>query len=132
VYGFENGDNIIKLLAAIITARTPANQFVGHVGGDDFVIILEGCQSVTVCEDIIRDFERDALKYYNQHDIENGYIITENRHGTVEKFPLLSLSIAGISNKKVKFRNMYELTQELAKIKKKSKQQAGSCCCWYS
>lgn len=132
VYGFENGDNIIKLLATIITARTPANQFVGHVGGDDFVIILEGCQSVTICEDIIRDFERDALKYYNQHDIKNGYIITENRHGAVEKFPLLSLSIAGISNKKAKFRNMYELTQELAKIKKKSKQQAGSCCCWYS
>ncbi len=132
VYGFENGDNIIKLLATIITVRTPANQFVGHVGGDDFVIILEGCQSVTICEDIIRDFERDALKYYNQYDIKNGYIITENRHGAVEKFPLLSLSIAGISNKKAKFRNMYELTQELAKIKKKSKQQAGSCCCWYS
>jgi hypothetical protein len=102
------------------------------VGGDDFVIILEGCQSTDICDKIIRDFEKNARKYYNQRDIENGYIIAENRHGVVEKFPLLSLSIAGITNKKSQFRNMYELTEELAKIKKKSKQQTGSCCCWYS
>ncbi|HEX3037518.1 MAG TPA: GGDEF domain-containing protein [Oscillospiraceae bacterium] len=132
VYGFENGDMIIKLLANIITVHTPENQFVGHVGGDDFVVILEGFQTNDLCDKIIHDFEESALQYYNRQDIENGYIIAENRHGVVEKFPLLSLSIAGISNNKKRFANMYELTEELAKMKKKSKQQAGSYCCWYN
>ena len=132
VYGFENGDIIIKLLANIITAHAPENQFVGHIGGDDFVVILENCQNTDICNKIIRDFEKKALTYYSQQDIDNGYIIAENRHGVVEKFPLLSLSIAGISNKKSKFMNMYELTEKLAKMKKKSKQHNGSYCSWYN
>jgi len=132
VYGFENGDIIIKLLANIITAHAPENQFVGHIGGDDFVVILENCQNTDICNKIIHDFEKKALTYYSQQDIDNGYIIAENRHGVVEKFPLLSLSIAGISNKKSKFMNMYELTEKLAKMKKKSKQHNGSYCSWYN
>ena len=130
VYGFENGDLIIKLLADTIVSYLPAGQFVGHVGGDDFVVILDYDEGASLCSMIINEFDQQTLQYYNPQDIQNGYIVAEDRHGTIEKFPLISLSIAGVSNKAHQFCNVYELTKQLAKIKKKSKQQNGSCCCW--
>jgi diguanylate cyclase (GGDEF) domain len=130
VYGFENGDRIIKLLADLITDSLPAGQFAGHIGGDDFVVMLDNYEAAWLCGTIIREFDKKVLQYYNPQDIKNGYIIAEDRHGAIEKFPLISLSIAGVSNKSRTFANTYELTEELAKIKKKSKQQSGSSCCW--
>ncbi len=130
VYGFENGDLIIKLLADLIVTFLPKGQFAGHVGGDDFVVILSNHEGASLCGMIINEFDKEILQYYNPQDIQNGYIIAEDRHGAIEKFPLISLSIAGINNKIYQFGNVYELTEELAKIKKKSKQQSGSCCCW--
>jgi hypothetical protein len=70
-----------------------------------------------------------VLQYYNPRDIQNGYILAENRRGEPEKFPLISLSVAGVSNRTRRFGTMQELTEELAKIKKKTKQQCGSSCC---
>ncbi len=130
VYGFENGDLIIKLLADMIVTYLPKGEFAGHVGGDDFVVILDNYEGASLCGSIIREFDQKILQYYNPQDVKNGYIVAEDRHGTIEKFPLISLSIAGVSNKAHRFFNIYELTEELAKIKKKSKQQAGSSCCW--
>lgn len=130
VYGFENGDLIIKLLADLIITHMPSGQFAGHVGGDDFVIIMDNYEGASLCGMIISEFDKKVLQYYNPQDIQNRYIIAEDRHGTIEKFPLISLSIAGVTNKSHQFSNVYELTEELAKIKKKSKQQTGSSCCW--
>lgn len=127
VYGFENGDSILKLLAKTIVRYLPRGQFAGHIGGDDFVVVLEDCDGAEVCGHIIREFDRSVLQYYNPHDIQNGYIVAENRHGQVERFPLISLSVAGVNSQKHDFGNTFELTEELAKIKKKSKQQPGSC-----
>lgn len=128
VYGFENGDSIIKLLAATIVSHAPEGQFAGHVGGDDFVTVLHNCDGVEMCRNITMDFDKNVLQYYNPRDIQNGYIIAENRHGEIEKFPLISLSIAGVSSKTRRFATTFDLTEELAKIKKKSKQQFGSSC----
>ncbi len=130
VYGFENGDLIIKLLADMIITYLPAGQFAGHVGGDDFVAILNNYDGAAFCSVIMEEFDKKILQYYNPQDIQNGYIVSENRHGTIEKFPLISLSIAGVSNQTHQFCNTYELTEALARIKKKSKQQSGSNCCW--
>lgn len=126
VYGFEKGDNIIKLLAELITEHLPKGEFAGHVGGDDFVVMLNTYDAQPYCAQVIRDFDEMVLQYYNAEDIQKGYITAENRHGVVEKFPLISLSIAGLSNRNRTFKNSYELTEELAQIKKKSKQVTGS------
>jgi diguanylate cyclase (GGDEF) domain len=131
VYGFESGDTIIKLLADTIQTHLPGGQFAGHIGGDDFVIILDNYEGAALCGLIIDEFEKNVLRFYNPQDLKNGYIVTEDRHGKVEKFPLISLSIAGISNKNRQYSSVYELTEILAKLKKKSKQQSGNSCCWY-
>ncbi len=127
VYGFENGDTIIKLLASTISKNTGNNQFIGHIGGDDFVIILDNYDAEPVCKSIIENFERDVLSHYNENDVKNGYIITQNRHGITEKFPLISLSIVGITNRNMQFKDQYQISEQLASLKKQCKQHKGSC-----
>lgn len=130
VYGFENGDSVIKLLADVLSIHLPAGQFIGHVGGDDFVIVMECESAENYCERVIGDFHRRVLEFYGPEDVENGYITAENRRGEKEKFPLISLSFAGIQDQNTRFRNRLQLTEELAKLKKRSKQQKGNSVCW--
>ncbi len=122
VYGFENGDLIIKLLADILKHYVPNEQFVGHIGGDDFVVILNYHVKEDHFEDIVRQFELEVLSLYSQTDIENGYITTTNRHGEVEKFQLITLTSVVVNNKARTFKNVFELTEMLAELKKIAKQ----------
>lgn len=121
VYGFENGDCVIKLLADILVKHLPLDRFVGHVGGDDFVAILDPDDVKAFCHEANSEFCSKVQLFYNSVDKKNGYIITENRLGVTEKFAILSVSIAGIITDGKKFSNQLELTEKLAKLKKKSK-----------
>ncbi|MHB8062267.1 MAG: EAL domain-containing protein, partial [Ruminiclostridium sp.] len=127
VYGFENGDMIIKLLASTMAKNISNSQFIGHIGGDDFVIILDNYEVESICEAIIGDFEHDVLNYYNENDIKNGFIVTQNRHGVTEQFPLISLSIVAITNKYKKLTDQYQISEQLASLKKQCKQHKGNC-----
>jgi diguanylate cyclase (GGDEF)-like protein len=127
VYGFENGDKIIKILAKAISSNISQDGFIGHIGGDDFIAIICSWDIEKLCENIIRDFDLLALACYEESDLYNGYITAQNRHGVEEKFPLVSVSIAGITNKRREFVNIYALAKESSKLKKKCKQNSGSC-----
>lgn len=65
---------------------------------------------------------------YNEEDRERGFITSANRHGVIEEFPLASLTISVVSNKNRTYYNGNELTEELARLKKKGKQYKGSIC----
>ncbi len=127
VYGFENGDKIIKNLAKAINANISSNDFIGHIGGDDFISVVCSWDVEKACERIIRNFNLLVLECYEEKDLKNGYITAQNRHGIVEKFPLVSVSIAGITNKKREFASIYALAKESSKLKKKCKQNNGGC-----
>ena len=124
VYGFENGDLIIKLLADILRSNVPESQFVGHIGGDDFVVIFNNDVVDYYLEDLKRQFELEVLSFYNQEDIENGYIITADRRGEVEQFPLITLTVVVANNKRRIFRDVFELTETLAAMKKVGKKSS--------
>lgn len=126
VYGFENGDIVIKLLASTIAKYTAKDQFIGHIGGDDFVIILNNYESEPLSQAIIKNFEHDVLEFYNENDIKNGYIFTQNRHGETEKYPLITLTIVSITNNHTKFTDQYQISERLANLKKQCKQMKGS------
>lgn len=126
VYGFENGDLVIKLLADILRSKVPESQFVGHIGGDDFVVIFNDFVTEIYFKDLIRQFEFEVLAFYNQKDIRNGFITTTNRHGAVEQFPLITLTVVIASNKTRNFRDVFELTETLAGLKKICKQIIGA------
>ena len=122
-YGFENGDLILKLLSRIIVKNIKKNEFVGHVGGDDFVIIIGDHVEGDYFQKTVSEFETEVLKFYNQQDIEKGYITTTNRRNIVEKFPLITLTSVSVNNKVQRFKDMFELTETLAGLKKLKKLQ---------
>jgi diguanylate cyclase (GGDEF)-like protein len=122
VYGFENGDLVIKLLADILKNHITDEQFIGHVGGDDFVVILNDVVTKEYFEDIVNHFELEALNLYHQVDVKKGYITTENRHGVIEEFPLITLTSVVVNSQMRTFENVYELTEMLARLKKMAKQ----------
>lgn len=130
VYGFENGDRIIEMTAAVIGQRMKAldfhRGFLGHIGGDDFVAIVENHQVHRLCEAIIEKFDKRILDFYSEIDRKKGYIMAENRHGAIEKFPLMSLSIAVVTNEHRDFDSVSHLAEYASRIKKKCK------ACWTS
>jgi diguanylate cyclase (GGDEF)-like protein len=122
VYGFENGDLIIKLLAEILRGHISEDQFIGHIGGDDFVVIIDDHVADNYFKDITRQFEQEVLALYNETDIQNGFIIAKNRRGEVERFPLMTLTAVSINNKTRTFKNVPELSGVLAGLKTVAKQ----------
>jgi diguanylate cyclase (GGDEF)-like protein len=97
-YGYSKGDLVIELLAQIIQAETDAaTDFVGHIGGDDFIVLFANSQSVRVARQILQSFEQRVQHYYLPEHIRQGGISAVNRSGVASFFPLLPLSI-GLAN----------------------------------
>ncbi|ABW18546.1 GGDEF domain-containing protein [Alkaliphilus oremlandii] len=124
VYGFEKGDDVIKAFSSILKESIPSNEFIGHIGGDDFIAIIFQSDTTQLCEVIIKRFDEMVLHFYNQNDLKRGYIITKNRHGIEETFPLLSISIVGIVNNR--YENVYDVSRKASELKKVCKQKRGS------
>ncbi|MGH4118172.1 GGDEF domain-containing protein [Clostridium sp.] len=122
-YGFENGDRILSFTASVIQKHTSLykDSFVGHVGGDDFVAIIPGYNAYKLCQDIINEFDSNISNFYNEEDKKKGYIQSFNRNNNEENYPIMSISIAIVMDKNKSYTNIYELTEDAAKIKKKCK-----------
>jgi len=94
VYGYSAGDDIIKAVANTLAQHIPAESgLVGHIGGDDFIVIFTGNDWVKCCENILNDFKKAVPHYYKDDDIKTGGIHAENRAGEKCFFPLISLSV---------------------------------------
>ncbi len=97
-----------------------------EIGGDDFVVIVRSHVSESYFEDIKKQFESKVAMLYDNNDINNGFILTKNRHGEEEKYPLMTLTIVVLSNNNQAFENVNELTEKLALLKKEAKIIAGT------
>ena len=112
-YGFEHGDEVIRETARILIRAVQEDgnpdDFIGHIGGDDFVIVTKPQNVDKLCQKIIHDFEKTVPEFYNEADRKNGYIITYDRRGKEQKIPLLSISIGVVSNE-------FRIIQHVAQI----------------
>ncbi len=131
VYGFLNGDEIIKFTAKTIVRNidmfTDGEGFVGHIGGDDFVAIVSLDRDYErICQNIIAEFEQDVGKFFNEEDVEKGYLEVPNRKGIVEEFPLTSISIGVVVADKGRFHNVLEIGEVGAQVKHLAKTTMGS------
>ena len=125
-YGFNNGDRMIKALAESMKENCVQGEFLGHIGGDDFVIIADRWELMPVLTQITEDFRRKIIPLYSPVDCERGYIVSHNRHGEVEEFPLATLSVAIVTNQKRQYGGMGEFSEQLVKAKKASKDRTGN------
>lgn len=130
VYGFARGDTAIKMIADILAdnSRTfgSPNDFIGHIGGDDFVIITSPEYVDALCENIIKEFDERVPELYSDEDRKAGFISTANRRGDIIKYPIMSISIAVVSNEFRTLSNHIEVGEIAAEMKKKAKSVAGS------
>lgn len=125
VYGFTSGDRVIRFMTSILRESVLQDQcFVGHIGGDDFLMITALEEASLICETVIAKFDQQIRTFYSDQDGEAGFIISKNRNGIEEVFPLMTLSVVGVKTKN--YLDIYSLGEEAGKLKKTCKQLAGS------
>ena len=97
-YGFKAGDEIILLTARILSwairRHGGSGDFLGHVGGDDFVMCVEPQRAERICRAAVRCFSRTVCRCYNEKDRKARYMQAKDRSGKLVRFPLVSLSLA--------------------------------------
>lgn len=129
-YGYAKGNEIIRATANIIVAAVDKygsrDDFVGHIGGDDFSIIVNPLRHKPICEAIIHEFDQKVLTFYSTSDREQGYITGHTRLGEEVHFPLMSISIAVVTNEHQKDMSHIEFSEIAAELKEHAKAQPGS------
>ncbi|MBP3595877.1 MAG: diguanylate cyclase [Clostridia bacterium] len=130
VYGFSNGDEIIKFTARIICKNihklSDSESFIGHVGGDDFVAIISKTDYDKLCQDMILEFDTQVPSFYTQEDVDRGFVEVANRRGIIEQFPIVSLSISVVEVDKERYKNTLEIGEVSAQVKHQAKSIMGS------
>ena len=124
-----------RLLKKKFTARTISrnvhskcedNNFVGHIGGDDFIAIVEDEDYERICQNIVLEFDKNVKKYFSEEDVEKGYLEVPNRKGIIEEFPLTTISVGAVEVDPGRFHNTLEIGEAGAQVKHLSKTIPGS------
>ncbi|MGZ4969479.1 MAG: EAL domain-containing protein [Methylobacter sp.] len=128
VYGYSAGDDIIKAVANTLTQNIPADSgLVGHIGGDDFIVIFTGNDWLRICENILSDFNKAIPNYYKDEDITAGGIRAENRAGEKCFFPLISLSVGLVDSASTsQCQSHVDIADLAAEAKKQAKKIEGN------
>ncbi|MBC8075403.1 MAG: response regulator, partial [Chloroflexales bacterium] len=129
-YGFLKGDAVIHQTAHVLVAAVErhgnGDDFVGHIGGDDFVLVTTPERMQAVCTTVIESFDALAPLFYDPAARERGYIEGEDRRGRHERFPLVSISIMVVTNERAPIHHMAQVAQRAIELKKIAKQRTGS------
>lgn len=122
IYGFRRGDDMISLTCHLLTqAIDPQLDFIGHVGGDDFILLFQSKYWELNCHQAVERFNQERLRLFNPaHITANGYI-AENRQGHREFHPLVSLSIGAVIIDPQRFHQYHAVAQAMASAKHMAK-----------
>ncbi|MDP8252887.1 MAG: response regulator [Candidatus Kaelpia aquatica] len=129
-YGFEKGDRIIQETARVLIETVDQvgqkNDFIGHVGGDDFVIITDAERAEEISKSVIKKFDSKITYYYAKEDLNRGYIESKNRKGEEENVPLMSVTVSVVTNRNMDFQHVAEVAERGAEVKEYTKSLPGS------
>jgi diguanylate cyclase (GGDEF)-like protein len=129
-YGYRRGDDAIKLTAEVIVeavkSRGNGDDFVGHIGGDDFVVVSTPAKADAVAATIVKEFDRRIVALFSREDLERGYLEVINRKGTVDRFPLLTMTVAMVSAGKGRVDHIAQISDIASELKRYGKSLEGS------
>jgi diguanylate cyclase (GGDEF)-like protein len=129
-YGFLRGDQAIQFTARVIqdtsSEITGPDGFVGHIGGDDFVVVCEADEAEEVAELLVQRFDAAVPDLYDEVDRERGCIAVTNRRGEVQQFPFLSISIGVATTAHRSFQHFAEAVAIATEMKMYTKATPGS------
>ena len=129
-YGFARGDEVLQATAELIrevaTEVGGPTTFIGHVGGDDFVIVSSLQDTKPIAERLIERFEAMAPSLYDAQDAVRGFVETENRLGDLQPFPFVSISIGAATTENRSFTHYAEVVGVATEMKSVAKKTPGS------
>lgn len=129
-YGYAAGNRIISFAANTVIAAIKRygnpEDFIGHIGGDDFVCLTTPDRVDRICKEIIKIFDQLVHLHYREEDLTRGYIVNEDRQGVVNKFPLMSISLVVITNEDNIFDHHLQVSEKAAELKRHVKMLQGS------
>jgi PleD family two-component response regulator len=129
VYGFARGDDAIRLVASTIadTIRTIGDEsdFLGHIGGDDFIVVTSPQRGEQLARTIGGQFDAAVPELYDATDRARGYIDSKDRRGRPVRYPLMSLSLA-VVNASSQITSYQQIGEVAAELKKFAKAHDGS------
>ncbi len=130
VYGFNKGDEVIRFIGNLLkehTLRYDPRALIGHIGGDDFVVICRATEVKEYCKNIISCFETATSQFHDERDIKAGFYRSNDRKGNPIHYPLLSISIGVVSTQQRKFESYGHIASVASEVKQKAKKISGSC-----
>ncbi len=120
-YGYAHGNLVIKetarIIESVVKEKGAPDDFVGHIGGDDFVAVTTPEYMREISSGIIRNFDQRILQFYNQEDRTNGFILGKSRQGQEMRFPLMTISIAIVTNEQHTFKDPIQVSEIAAELK---------------
>jgi GGDEF domain-containing protein/CHASE3 domain sensor protein len=129
-YGYAWGSEVIKEVALLLKDEMKAagaqEDFVGHIGGDDFVIISVPPRAEEICRRVVAGFDGRIRKFYTEKDRERGFFRGKDRKGVPQKFPLISVTIAIVTDDGSRFQNPLAMAETTAELKEYAKTLPGS------
>jgi len=124
-YGYAWASEVIKEVADILTGalRTSGqdSDFIGHIGGDDFIVVTEPGRAEQVCQQVIAEFDQRILKFYEEQDREKGFIMGKDRRGHEQTFPLMTISIGIVTDDGSRYENALSMARAAADLKEYAK-----------
>lgn len=129
-YGFTRGDDVIKTTARVMLESLKEldcrEDFIGHIGGDDFIILTVPGKAEALSKRIIEKFDAQVPMLYDPQDRERGYIVTKDRKDNTVQFPLLTISIGIATTLSGKISSLGEVSKIGSEMKAFAKKNKGS------
>jgi diguanylate cyclase (GGDEF)-like protein len=126
-YGFVAGDDVLRfttiLLTEVVDELGAGSEFIGHVGGDDFIIIGTPEAASQIKSRMAQRFNEEVETFYNFKDRERGYIEVDDGAGEVQKAPLMSLAVGLIHHDTAPFADIREITEIAAEARRRDQQE---------
>jgi DNA-binding response OmpR family regulator len=127
VYGFIAGNDVLRstsmLLGEVVDRHGTPTDFIGHAGGDNFIVITSDQSAAMIRSQLKTRFNQEVLTHYNFIDRQQGYIMAVNPDGKLEQAPLMSLAIGIVTPTQHMFADIREITEVAAEARR---QDAGS------
>ncbi|MCX5800076.1 MAG: response regulator [Candidatus Eisenbacteria bacterium] len=129
-YGYHRGDDALKMTAAIllkaVEEKGTGKDFVGQIGGDDFVYITSPHNAELIGEQVTAEFDQRVQFLYNSEDRRKGYLEVRNRRGEIERFPIISITIAVVKSDRYVIEHVAKLSDIASELKTYGKSLPGS------
>jgi len=125
-YGYDRGDKMIHLVARLLQESARKNEFVGHIGGDDFVMIIADDAWEQRIWDMLESFSLRSTQLYDLQEQNQNFIETTDRTGILRQYNLASLSVSALHCDLGRFQSHLQIAEVLAEIKHRSKKIEGN------